>query len=78
MSILQASVGADVEFLDWFVQILRFVDIDCHKLEDSVLGDNTDYHRSAGLIVIINDWDSSRSRMHHSSTCFIQRLEWMN
>jgi len=78
MSILQASVGTDVEFLDWFVQVLCLVDIDCHELEDSVLGNNTDHHRSASLIVVINDWDSSRSRMHHSSTCFIERLEWVN
>lgn len=78
MSVLQAGVCTDVEFFDWLVQVLRFVDIDCHELEDSVLGDDTDHHWSASLIIVINDWYSPCSGMHHPSTCFIQRLEWVN
>ena len=71
MSVLQASVGTDVEILDRFVQVLCLVDIDCYEFQNSVLSDDTDHHWSASLVVIINDWYSPCPRVNHSSACFI-------
>lgn len=46
--------------------------VDGNELEDAVLGDDRNHHRLVGLIVGVNQGDSSRTGLKHTATCLEQ------
>ena len=60
---LKVLVCAEIKASQGFAEQLRFADIDRDKLEDPILGHDTDNHGTPGLIVNINE-------RYSTCTCF--------
>lgn len=71
MSRLESRVCTNVDILDGLSQVLRILDIDCHELEDPVLGDDTHDQGTESLIVVVDDGDPSCPRVYHPPTGFV-------
>ena len=55
-----------------FAEKLSFRDVDCNEFQDTILGDNADYHGSFGLIVDIYEWYPTSPRFEHTAASFVK------
>ena len=72
---LQVLVGPQIEMSQRLSKQLHLRNIDRDKFQDTILGDNADHHGTLGLIINIDQWNTPRPGLQHSTTCFVERAE---
>jgi hypothetical protein len=75
---LQVAVCAAVNVSQRFAQILRVFDVDGDEFKDAILRENTDDHSALCFIIDIDERDSTSTRLEHTATGRVQRLERMD